>query len=223
MSVSPIKPFWHSTGLALVSRNLILPTQLRRPDGPHRGREGRRGHARFRTLPPRRADPCDLGSSPRLRGGARGARRFDSPVPTKSRPRTIGQDARPREGGESRHRRRLQTRVLEEPRGRVGRGEASAAVPEGPRDARPGPKEPRQLPRDDPRRPEPDAQPARGRRRLHDRPRARRGLDRSEEHTSELQSHSNISYAVFCLKKKKKKEHKKKSNAIIKNNKTVQK
>src|SRR5210317_1986103 len=30
-------------------------------------------------------------------------------------------------------------------------------------------------------------------------------LDRSEEHTSELQSHSEISYAVFCLKKKKKK------------------
>src|ERR1051326_2137116 len=26
-------------------------------------------------------------------------------------------------------------------------------------------------------------------------------LDRSEEHTSELQSHSFISYAVFCLKK----------------------
>src|SRR5213080_5082684 len=26
--------------------------------------------------------------------------------------------------------------------------------------------------------------------------------DRSEEHTSELQSHSGISYAVFCLKKK---------------------
>src|SRR5881296_4586591 len=26
---------------------------------------------------------------------------------------------------------------------------------------------------------------------------------RSEEHTSELQSHSNLSYAVFCLKKKK--------------------
>ena len=26
--------------------------------------------------------------------------------------------------------------------------------------------------------------------------------DRSEEHTSELQSHSFISYAVFCLKKK---------------------
>ena len=29
------------------------------------------------------------------------------------------------------------------------------------------------------------------------------GADRSEEHTSELQSHSEISYAVFCLKKKK--------------------
>ena len=28
-------------------------------------------------------------------------------------------------------------------------------------------------------------------------------FDRSEEHTSELQSHSFISYAVFCLKKKK--------------------
>ena len=27
-------------------------------------------------------------------------------------------------------------------------------------------------------------------------------LERSEEHTSELQSHSFISYAVFCLKKK---------------------
>src|ERR1051326_9245397 len=30
-----------------------------------------------------------------------------------------------------------------------------------------------------------------------------RFLQRSEEHTSELQSHSFISYAVFCLKKKK--------------------
>ena len=30
---------------------------------------------------------------------------------------------------------------------------------------------------------------------------------RSEEHTSELQSHSFISYAVFCLKKKKKKSN----------------
>src|SRR3546814_2926864 len=30
------------------------------------------------------------------------------------------------------------------------------------------------------------------------------GLDRSEEHTSELQSLMRISYAVFCLKKKKK-------------------
>src|SRR3546814_9543827 len=31
------------------------------------------------------------------------------------------------------------------------------------------------------------------------------GLDRSEEHTSELQSLMRLSYAVFCLKKKKKK------------------
>ena len=29
-----------------------------------------------------------------------------------------------------------------------------------------------------------------------------RDLSRSEEHTSELQSHVRISYAVFCLKKK---------------------
>src|SRR3546814_3535861 len=32
-------------------------------------------------------------------------------------------------------------------------------------------------------------------------------LDRSEEHTSELQSLMRISYAVFCLKKKKNKQH----------------
>ena len=36
--------------------------------------------------------------------------------------------------------------------------------------------------------------------------------NRSEEHTSELQSHHDISYAVFCLKKKKKKKKKKKNN-----------
>src|SRR3546814_3824258 len=35
-------------------------------------------------------------------------------------------------------------------------------------------------------------------------------LDRSEEHTSELQSLMRISYAVFCLKKKKR--HKQKQN-----------
>src|SRR3546814_7279580 len=33
--------------------------------------------------------------------------------------------------------------------------------------------------------------------------RAELGIDRSEEHTSELQSLMRISYAVFCLKKKK--------------------
>src|SRR3546814_1449763 len=34
------------------------------------------------------------------------------------------------------------------------------------------------------------------------------GDQRSEEHTSELQSLMSISYAVFCLKKKNKKKHK---------------
>src|SRR3546814_6076653 len=42
---------------------------------------------------------------------------------------------------------------------------------------------------------------------LLDRVRQRVG-DRSEEHTSELQSLMRISYAVFCLKKKKQKKHK---------------
>src|SRR3546814_5063168 len=37
----------------------------------------------------------------------------------------------------------------------------------------------------------------------------RRAMERSEEHTSELQSLMRISYAVFCLKKKKKKNTKK--------------
>src|SRR3546814_9958871 len=36
---------------------------------------------------------------------------------------------------------------------------------------------------------------------------ARKQSDRSEEHTSELQSLMRISYAVFCLKKKKKTPH----------------
>src|SRR5213080_5365800 len=40
---------------------------------------------------------------------------------------------------------------------------------------------------------------------------------RSEEHTSELQSHSGISYAVFCLKKKKKKKSITNTNSNIKN------
>src|SRR3546814_3507434 len=38
---------------------------------------------------------------------------------------------------------------------------------------------------------------------------SQRGIKRSEEHTSELQSLMRTSYAVFCLKKKKK-NHKKK-------------
>src|SRR3546814_6789618 len=38
---------------------------------------------------------------------------------------------------------------------------------------------------------------------------------RSEEHTSELQSLMRISYAVFCLKKKKKNTHKHKSTVTM--------
>src|SRR3546814_5823030 len=37
---------------------------------------------------------------------------------------------------------------------------------------------------------------------------ARMPAERSEEHTSELQSLMRISYAVFCLKKKKTRKHK---------------
>src|SRR3546814_5982323 len=37
---------------------------------------------------------------------------------------------------------------------------------------------------------------------LSDDPSTLLGIDRSEEHTSELQSLMRISYAVFCLKKK---------------------
>src|SRR6188472_4827255 len=52
------------------------------------------------------------------------------------------------------------------------------------------------------------------------RPRRERRASSSEEHPSELQSQSHISYPVFCLKKKKKKKnnsqnitsHKKKSH-----------
>src|SRR6059058_6263852 len=50
-----------------------------------------------------------------------------------------------------------------------------------------------------------------------DRPAAARDGDaivRSEEHTSELQSRNDISYAVFCLKKKKKKKKNIKSKSI---------
>src|SRR3546814_9661261 len=39
--------------------------------------------------------------------------------------------------------------------------------------------------------------------------------ERSEEHTSELQSLMRISYAVFCLKKKKQSKHKRKQRLTI--------
>src|SRR5213595_4199913 len=42
-----------------------------------------------------------------------------------------------------------------------------------------------------------------------------RARGRSEEHTSELQSPSVISYAVFCLKKKKKKQQNNKYKLFI--------
>src|SRR3546814_2421339 len=41
-----------------------------------------------------------------------------------------------------------------------------------------------------------------------------KGAERSEEHTSELQSLMRISYAVFCLKKKKKKNNRTKTRYI---------
>ena len=46
---------------------------------------------------------------------------------------------------------------------------------------------------------------------------------RSEEHTSELQSQSTISYAVFCLKKKKKTKNKKQKKKKKKNKKEKKK
>src|SRR5881296_4035266 len=45
-------------------------------------------------------------------------------------------------------------------------------------------------------------------------PASSRRAARSEEHTSELQSHSNISYAVFCLKKKNKTKTKSNSTQL---------
>src|SRR3546814_9832636 len=43
------------------------------------------------------------------------------------------------------------------------------------------------------------------------------GMNRSEEHTSELQSLMRISYAVFCLKKKKKQNNKNHKHDITHN------
>src|SRR3546814_6817055 len=58
----------------------------------------------------------------------------------------------------------------------------------------------------------PSGWPARVRARCGRGPRATRAGQRSEEHTSELQSLMRISYAVFCLKKKiiKKEDHREK-------------
>src|SRR3546814_2630089 len=62
-----------------------------------------------------------------------------------------------------------------------------------------------------------DHRPA-GRARLG-RPVRRRG-ERSEEHTSELQSLMRISYAVFCLKKKKQQTHSKVDSSLSHNTNT---
>src|SRR3546814_5258430 len=57
-------------------------------------------------------------------------------------------------------------------------------------------------------RPVPRPQPAEGVTYAHKLDKAEAKLDRSEEHTSELQSLMRISYAVFCLKKKKQNRYK---------------
>src|SRR3546814_4194522 len=46
--------------------------------------------------------------------------------------------------------------------------------------------------------------------------------ERSEEHTSELQSLMRISYAVFCLKKKKRTDRKYKYNEMISTHKKIE-
>src|SRR3546814_7815270 len=80
-------------------------------------------------------------------------------------------------------------------RSRRGRQGAAAARPHrAPRAAADGPG-PGAVERDP---------PPRRQRHLLRRAQRRAAADRSEEHTSELQSLMRISYAVFCLKKKKK-------------------
>src|SRR3546814_4424598 len=67
------------------------------------------------------------------------------------------------------------------------------------------------------RHPRPVRRGRRLRHRTGDQPDLRR-VDRSEEHTSELQSLMRISYAVFCLKKKKNKIYKTSNQHYIKIN-----
>src|SRR3546814_10048777 len=61
------------------------------------------------------------------------------------------------------------------------------------------------------------AAPARHRDPLPRLPPGRRTADRSEEHTSELQSLMRISYAVFCLKKKNNHHHLSKNSHTLNN------
>src|SRR3546814_1537584 len=70
-----------------------------------------------------------------------------------------------------------------------------------------------------PRVPHPTARPGAGRSGTADRRSvgliAQECRDRSEEHTSELQSLMRISYAVFCLKKKKHIKNEKQNVTIV--------
>src|SRR5213592_96754 len=98
--------------------------------GSRRGAARRRGDAGFRPPPARGTRPRDLGPPPGLRGRPRGAGRLDPAVPAARDPRAPREDAGPEQGRAGRDRGGLQTRILEEPRRRVGRGEAGVAVPQ---------------------------------------------------------------------------------------------
>src|SRR5881392_91509 len=170
------------TGCIPSSSTLFYPRGSGGADGSRRGAAGRGGDAGFRPPPAPGTGPRDLGPPSGLRGRPRRAGRLDPAVPAARDPRAPRQDARPEQGGAGRDRGGLQARVLEEPRRRLGRGEAGPAVPQGPREADPRPREPRQLPRDNPRGPPPTAGQPGGHRRVHDRPRARGGLDGPSDH-----------------------------------------
>src|SRR5947207_3898717 len=170
------------TGCIPSSSTLFYPRGSGGTDGSRGGAAGRGGDAGLRLPPAPGARPRDLGPPPRLRGRPRGTGRLNPAVPAARDPRAPREDAGPEQGRAGRDRGGLQTRILEEPRRRVGRGEAGVAVPQRPREAGPRPREPRQLPRDDPWGPQPPAEQPGGHRRVHDRPAARGGLDAPSDH-----------------------------------------
>src|SRR5207249_12261795 len=158
------------------SSTLFYPRGSGGTDGSRGGAAGRGGDAGLRLPPAPGARPRDLGPPSGLRGRPRGTGRLNPAVPAARDPRAPREDAGPEQGRAGRDRGGLQTRILEEPRRRVGRGEAGVAVPQRPREAGPRPREPRQLPRDDPWGPQPPAEQPGGHRRVPDVPRARGGL-----------------------------------------------